>query len=166
MPQNLPGHIHWINIKDRIMSLVKSAIAQVAKRVGLDSGFLKKEQLSFLDLLNIENILRGLYYFQANRLSFFPSNFLFSTSLNCALTHNVFTSTEACHGGQGEGPQNQSSVQDHPLLKVDSAVAVLSCRAMMRAELRRNFEDTQTILCQVRLRPIRKIPFDDSSVTR
>ena len=45
------------------MSLVKSAIAQVAKRVGLDSGFLKKEQLSFLDLLNIENILRGLYYF-------------------------------------------------------------------------------------------------------
>ena len=94
------------------------------------------------------------------------SPILISTSLNCALTHNVFTSTGAHHGGQGEGPQNQSSVQDHRLLKVDSPVAVLSCRAMRRAELRRNFKDTQTILCQVRLWPIRKIPFDDTSVAR
>ena len=112
----------------------------------------------------------GSLLFLGQSFLIFPLNpcspILISTSLNCALAHNVFTSTGAHHGGQGEGPQNQSSVQDHPLPKVDSAVAVLSCRAMMRAELRRNFEDTQTILCQVRLRPIRKIPFDDSSVTR
>ena len=73
-----------------------------------------------------------------------------SVSFNHALTHNVFTPRGTHHGGQGEGPQNQGSVQDHPVLKVVSEVAVLSCRAMMWAELRGNSKDTQATLCQVR----------------
>ena len=73
-----------------------------------------------------------------------------SVSFNRALTHNVFTPRGTHHGGQGEGPQNQGSVQDHPVLKVVSEVAVLSCRAMMWAELRGNSKDTQATLCQVR----------------
>ena len=73
----------------------------------------------------------------------FPFDSLFPTSisLNCALTYDVFTSTGAHHGGQGEGPQNQGSVQDHPVLNAVSEVAVLTYRAMMWAELRGNSKE-------------------------
>lgn len=103
---------------------------------------------NLLLLLTIEKALGRLYDFYA-RLYLPPTPppvppTLVPTSLGFALTRNVFTSTGAHHGGQGEGPPHQNSAWDHALLKVVSAVALRSCRAMMRMELRKNSKDTQS----------------------
>ena len=48
------------------------------------------------------------------------------TPLNCTLTHDVFTSIGAHHGGQSESPQNQSFLHPPPPPRVSSGVAVPS----------------------------------------
>lgn len=134
------------SIRSTIISLANSAMAEVAERVGWDSGFLP--EITVLDLLTIEKALGRLYDFYA-RVYLPPTPppvppTLVPTSLGFALTRNVFTSTGAHHGGQGEGPPHQNSAWDHALLKVVSALALRSCRAMMRMELRKNSKDTQS----------------------
>lgn len=108
------------SIRSTIISLANSAMAEVAERVGWDSGFLP--EITVLDLLTIEKALGRLYDFYA-RVYLPPTPppvppTLVPTSLGFALTRNVFTSTGAHHGGQGEGPPHQNSAWDHALLKV------------------------------------------------